>query len=259
VTTADELSKRTRTILWVSVAITLALYLAPEGRWIAYPLLLLSTVVHELGHGIAGLLIGADFHEFRMSSNAGGYAILSGKGDGVGRAFVSAGGLCGPAVAAGVFLIVGRNPRLAKWCLGAFTAFLALALVLWVRGAFGIAYTSGVVVVCGIILLKAEAADAQTAMVFLSTQLALTVFSRGDYLFTDVARGSGRPSDVQNMATALGGPYWFWGLVCGAFSVAVLVLAGWLYLRPARYDRGGAKVARPGGGRARVGRDSGKR
>jgi hypothetical protein len=259
-TPKQPISDRARTVLWVSVAITLALYLVPDGYWLIYPMMLFSTVVHELGHGVAGMLIGGDFHELRMRPAGGGHAVISGKGDGVGRAFVSAGGLCGPAVAAGVFLLVGRNQRLAKWCLGAFTLFLALSVVLWVRGAFGIAFTSGVVVVCGIIVLKAEAEDAQVALVFLATQLALTVFSRGDYLFTDVARGSGRPSDVQNMATALGGPYWFWGLVCGAFSVLVLVVAGWLYLRRPRYDRGGAKVARPdAGGARRGGRASGKR
>ena len=31
------------------------------------------------------------------------------------------------------------------------------------------------------------------------------------------------------MATALGGPYWLWGLLCAAFSALVLVVAGWRY------------------------------
>jgi membrane-associated phospholipid phosphatase len=62
-------------------------------------------------------------------------------------------------------------------------------------------------------------------VVFLGVQLALSVFSRADYLFTQgVSNPSGVfPSDVTRMQTALFLPYWFWGLVCGAFSVLVLI------------------------------------
>ena len=50
------------------------------------------------------------------------------------------------------------------------------------------------------------------------------VFSRADYLFTDVAHtGAGpAPSDVAYMAEALFLPYWFWGLFCGGLSLAIL-------------------------------------
>jgi hypothetical protein len=72
--------------------------------------------------------------------------------------------------------------------------------------------------------------------VFLSTQLALSVFSRGDYLFTEVAQtGMGAmPSDTAQMATALGGPYWLWGLACGAFSITVLAAGVLWFLRVLR-------------------------
>jgi hypothetical protein len=73
----------------------------------------------------------------------------------------------------------------------------------------------------------------QLALVFLAVQLSLSVYSRGDYLFTDVARMSGgdMPSDVANMASALFLPYWFWGALCGALSVVVLCVGATLFLR----------------------------
>ena len=84
----------------------------------------------------------------------------------------------------------------------------------------------------------------QVALILGGVQLALSVFSRGDYLFTHVARtGNGDfPSDVANMASALWLPYWFWGAVCGAFSVAMLALGVWLFLRSLR-----SKQTRVGG------------
>jgi hypothetical protein len=59
------------------------------------------------------------------------------------------------------------------------------------------------------------------------------VFSRGDYLFMDTAHtvAGTYPSDVANMSTALFLPYWFWGALCGGFSVITLALGAWLFLR----------------------------
>ena len=64
----------------------------------------------------------------------------------------------------------------------------------------------------------------QLTVVFLAVQLTLSVFSRSDYLFTDVAHTSNgpMPSDVAVMQQALVLPYWFWGGVCALFSVTVL-------------------------------------
>ena len=66
---------------------------------------------------------------------------------------------------------------------------------------------------------------AQWVIVFLGVQLALSVFSRASYLFTrGVTNPTGVfPSDVMQMQNALFLPYWFWGLVCGGFSVLVLI------------------------------------
>lgn len=225
-----------RTALWVSVFITIALYVIPNAWYLAYPLMLISTVVHELGHGIATLLVGGDFQHLHMWANGAGVAHNVDVPDGAARAFVSAGGLCGPAVAAGLFLIVGRSPVWAKRCLAAFGGFLVLALALWVRGGFGIAFVAALAAACLGIAIYTTAETAQIALVFLATQLALSVYSRGDYLFKQWAdTGEGKmPSDVQHMADALGGPYWLWGVLCAAFSAGVLVLAGWRYLAVTR-------------------------
>ena len=231
---ATTLSSKARTALAVSIVVTLALYTIPKGWYLAYPLMLISTVVHEMGHGIASLLMGGDFVDFHMWSNGSGVARHTAVGDGAASAFVSAGGLCGPAVAAGVFLWLGRSPVWARRCLAAFGAFLVLSVIIWVRGGFGMAFVGGLAAVCIATAIYAKAELAQIALVFLATQLALSVYSRGDYLFMQYAEtGAGKmPSDSQQMANALGGPYWLWGGFCAAFSAAVLIAAGWAYLRP---------------------------
>jgi Peptidase M50B-like len=101
---------------------------------------------------------------------------------------------------------------------------LAVTVALVVRNGFGVAFTAAVAVAALGIGVRGSTGTAQISLVFLATQLALSVFSRADYLFTDVAvtGGGTMPSDTAVIATALGGTYWLWGLACGAFSLAVL-------------------------------------
>jgi len=236
---ANGLGTRARTALGVSILLTFALYAIPHGWYLAYPLMLISTVVHELGHGIASLLMGGSFIEFRMWADGSGVATHTAVGGGAADAFVSAGGLCGPAVAAAVFLWLGRSPTWARRCLGAFGAFLVVAVLLWVRGGFGIVFVSSLAAACLFVAIYPKPEIAQVALVFLATQLALSVFSRGDYLFKQWAHtGAGvDPSDTQQMADALGPPYWFWGGACALFSAAVLIVGGWGFFRPHRGAR----------------------
>ena len=137
---------------------------------------------------------------------------------------VAAGGLVGPAVAAAIGFAVGRTVRGARGALLAGAAILALALLLVVRNLFGAVFVVVILLACYFVASKATGEVAQLLLVFLAVQLALSVFSRGDYLFTPVAEtaAGSMPSDVGQIAAVLILPYWFWGLACGALSVAVL-------------------------------------
>src|SRR3954469_19727839 len=91
----------TRTLLLVSTAVTLVLYAIPYGRYIARPLLLLSTLAHELGHGLTALILGGRFQRLEMWASGAGAAHLDLAGFGRIRAGLTlAGGLVGPSVAA---------------------------------------------------------------------------------------------------------------------------------------------------------------
>jgi hypothetical protein len=228
------LSHRARIALVVSAAVTLALYLIPYGNYVAYPLLLISTLVHELGHGIAAVLVGGDFEKLQMWSNGSGVAWHTAPASGAAQAFIAAGGLCGPAVAAaGMFALAPKTER-ARWALGIFGGVLALALLLVVRNWFGAVFCGILAASTLAIAIYGSAHLAQQALLFLAVQLALSVYSRGDYLFMKEAqttRGA-MPSDSQHMAEAMGvGSYWFWGATCAVFSAVMLLLGAYVFWR----------------------------
>ena len=110
---------------------------------------------------------------------------------------------------------------------------LVCALILVMRNLFGWVFVGSVAGICLWAGLRGSAQTAQLTVVFIGVQLALSVFSRSDYLFTSVAQTAlgPQPSDVAHMAEALFLPYWVWGLLCGALSVGVLGLGIHLFLR----------------------------
>jgi hypothetical protein len=223
---ADDRARRRarQALLWSTVA-TAALYFVPFGFWVAYPLTLWSTFLHELGHGLAALAMGGQFHQLAVFADASGVAAYGGVESAGARAFVAAGGLVGPAIFAAFAFVAGRSARVARVFLGLLAASLLVLTVLFVRNPFGLGFAVAVVAALGWVTWRKTPQTAQLVLLFLGVQSALSVFSRGDYLFTETAiTGAGAmPSDTAQIAAALGGSYWMWGLACGTFSVLVVI------------------------------------
>jgi hypothetical protein len=228
--------KHAALVLVVAAAATLALPHVPVARWLVWPLVLVSTVAHELGHGIAAMIAGGDFHRLEIRADASGVAYTShaaGVGGRFASAFGSAGGLVGPAFTSMALFWAARRERWSRIALGLITLGLVVAEIMVVRNLFGFFFVAALALTLGVIVRWGNAMVARFTLVFLAVNLAVSVFTRGDYLFTRSA-GPGLDSDVQAMSNALFLPYWFWGALCGAISIVALIAGLWLYLRPAR-------------------------
>jgi hypothetical protein len=227
-----KVTSRPATLMIASLVVTAALYALPFGRTLAWPLVLLSTLAHELGHGLAAALLGGRFEALRIYPDASGVATWSGSMSRLGVAIVAGAGLVGPALAAFGTLVLGRTPRGARTLLGCTGTALVVVALLVARNPFGFVF---ILIVAGALLAVAARSDrlAQMVVVLIAVQLALSVFSRSDYLFTRTAMTSAgpAPSDVSVMASALFLPYWFWGLVCGGLSLALLAAGARRFFR----------------------------
>lgn len=243
--TSDAFARNARYSLIFGVITTVLLYTVPALGVLAWPLMLLSTLAHELGHGLTALLIGGEFQSFKMHHDGSGVATTAWPDTAMNQAAVAAGGLLGPAVMGALGLYMARTPQRARVALGVNAVMLGLALGLVVRNLFGFVFVGGLAALTGLIAWRARPAVSQLVLVFGSLQLALSVFSRADYLFTPLAQtASGpMPSDVAQLAEALWLPYWFWGAVCGLVSVLVIVLGLGAYLRGAAGLGAGAAQA----------------
>ena len=53
---------------------TIIIWQVPYGHQILYPFTLLATYAHEMGHGLAAMLTGADFEQLVLFPNGSGFA-----------------------------------------------------------------------------------------------------------------------------------------------------------------------------------------
>ncbi len=213
-----------RRALLAAVVATVALYAVPGAENVARPLIWVATLAHELGHAAATTAVGGEVASVQVFADGSGVTTATTPTGRLRTAVVAAGGLIGPAVLAALLFVLGGRTRTAR----ASSAVLGLALLATLPFALRgtLAVVVGAVVAAALLLsaLRARPAVTQVLLVFLAVQLSLSVFSSGDYLFTDTAvtAAGARPSDSAQIAEALIGPYWLWGAVCGALSVLVL-------------------------------------
>lgn len=211
-------------IIICSSLLTLCLYIIPFLHFIAYPFLLISTLVHEMSHGIGAILVGGHFDHFQMFFDGSGAASIKGHFGRLSTAFIAASGLLGPSIMAACLISFIPSKKKSRGILGVLGLILCISLVLVVRNVFALIFIGILIFLCFFFALGKGKNYAQSWVGFLAMQLALSVFSRSDYLFTKTAQTSlgPMPSDVEQIAQALFLPYWFWGALIGFFSVAVL-------------------------------------
>lgn len=213
-----------RRVLLVAVVGTVALYAVPGGDLVARPLLWLSTLVHELGHAAVTSAVGGEVVSVHVFADGSGVTQGLRPAGRLATAAVAAGGLLGPAALAALVFGLSREARRARVTAGALGGALLLTIPFALRGVLTIVLAAALGLVLLALAARAPAGSTQVVVVFLAVQLALSVFSRGDYLFTgtaETATGT-HVSDSGQIAAALVGPYWLWGAVCGLLSVLVL-------------------------------------
>ncbi len=211
-------------LLILAGVITYFIPVIPFGNYIIWPFVILTTFIHEMGHGLTALMLGGSFVKLEIFSNASGLAWNSGVSDGLPRALVAAGGLVGPSIAGGLFILAGRT---SKWSSRAFlflSVFMLTGVALWVRSTFGVVMISSMGVIFLLISRKGKPGLHQFLIQFLGVQmLADTLTHTFSYLFTGSAHvgGQTRHSDTGTIAEQLGGPYWLWGAVIFAFCIFI--------------------------------------
>lgn len=118
----------------VSVAFAIA-YAKWDAGWM-FPLRVLMTLIHEFGHGLAGILTGGSIERIEVGRCLGGLCYVRG---GWRWVILPAGYLGSMAAGCSIILLASRT-RLAKFVSLALGCLVLVGTVLWVRTTTGIVY-----------------------------------------------------------------------------------------------------------------------
>jgi hypothetical protein len=212
-------------LLLAGLAIALIKFVVPFGRVALYPFTLTATWVHEMGHGIAALLVGGRFDRLEIFADASGLAHTIDR-PGWRDAIVCVGGLLAPPIVGAAMFALARGPRRARIVLAALAALMFASIPIWVRTVTGIVAIASVAALTATFAWRGSPRARLVMAQFLAITLALDTVSRSDYLFTSSAMvgGERRASDIQRVADALGGPFIAWGLLVAIVGLALLAV-----------------------------------
>lgn len=222
-------------ILLAAIVLVAVLWNVPAADPLLYPVRLFVTFIHEAGHGLAALLTGGRFIEFRLFPNGSGYAITGGGNN----LFVLPAGYLGAALFGAVLFYLVNRFHIAR----TLAAVLAVALIL-LSLAFGLGSPLALVVgfAFGAVLLLLAWKGGETVCALMLNMLAIltglnAVLDVWGLVGAPGAALGSIPNDAaafsQNVAPLI--PAAGWAVIWAAIAVALLAAAFWLaVVRPAR-------------------------
>jgi hypothetical protein len=222
-----------RWLLIFSTTAIVVIWQLPYGRQILYPLTLLATYAHELGHGLGALLLGENFDRLVLNADGSGMALWSGHPGRLKTALIASAGLLGPTVAGISMLLVSSSPRYARRVLALLCVLVLVSIGLWLRNAFGVFFLLATASIFGLGARFLPDAGASFLLHLIAVTLCLSWFNDLGYMFSGYAivNGVSHASDSAVIAQALWLPFWFWGGLIALFSLGLTAFGIWFVSR----------------------------
>ena len=196
------------------------------GSLLLYPFTILSTWFHEMGHGLAALLMGASFDRLVIYPDGSGVALIYRRSDtpSIVDAIVAAGGPLGPPLAGALLILASRTHRATTVGLAMLAGALILSSLVWVRSPVGLLILPLIAFALILVTRRGSEQLRSFTIQFLGVQACISTWRQTGYLFSQggVIGGTQQQSDTQAIASALFLPYWFWASCITLLIVALL-------------------------------------
>lgn len=195
----------------------------PIGLVQLYPFTILATYFHEMGHGLAAMLLGSKFHYLLIHMDGSGVAVHSDANflGTIGKAIISISGPLGPTFAGMLFIYSSGSFKTTQRLLVILGAFIIISVIIWVRSAFGVLFLLAIGAFLVFIGIKSSARTKQLVLQFIGVYSMLSLYQNVDYLFMQQVEMGGTImlSDTGYLQEYLFLPYWLWGTIILGISL----------------------------------------
>jgi hypothetical protein len=219
--------------------VTIILWRIKYGDYILYPFTLVSTFVHELGHGLSAKIVGFYFEKLEMSSDGSGIAIFYHPEDAsrLDLAFVSfMGPMSGPFL--GSIFIILRSFNLTSKVLYFFIFVLMLTGMLYIGNFFGYFFIISMIIIL-VLVLKMNPIIQTFFVDMLGTQICIGIYHDLEYLYTyevEAMNGKMILSDTGAIQRVLILPHWFWATFMLVVSTLMLLGSLWISFKKSNHE-----------------------
>ena len=205
---------------WGLVVVTFLMLQVPVLR---IPVMFLSTWAHELGHGFGALMTGGSFRQLQVLPDFSGIA-TTGTSTRFQRFMVVVVGLLGPSLLGVLLLFMTRGLNWYRAALALLSGLLLLSQI-WAADLFTRGVLAASLLVVALMAWKLPARGALLAAHVVAIALCLNALTMFGYFFIGNAEVAGQlfQSDTGVLQSEIGGPYWLWGLLLTAVSIAILI------------------------------------
>ena len=209
--------------LFLAAIVVIFLPALPFGNYVIYPFTILTTWYHEMGHGLAAMMLGYNFEQLVIYPNGSGVALSSYAGDpgNLRAALMAAGGPLAPAVAGSALIVASAKEHWWRPALYILAGLIGVSALVWVRSFVGLTVLPLLALALVFLARKGNRTVLRFGLQFLGVLGALSMFQQWDYLFMERAVIGGKPmlSDTGAIEANLFLPHWFW-------AIAIILIAG---------------------------------
>jgi hypothetical protein len=199
----------------------------PFGNLVQWPFVIITTFIHEMGHGLTAIAVGGGLNKVEIYYNGSGLAFTR-TTLGWPYAATAAGGLLAPSIVGAIFISVGRNTRNSATTFLCLSLFILICCALWVRSSFGLIILLPIGLLFLLLSQKSSKGFQQFLIQFMGVHMLVDTFTRTlGYLFTrsvDVG-GEMRHSDSSIIAENLVGGHLLWATIIAILSVGILLIS----------------------------------
>jgi hypothetical protein len=229
-----ETMRRDGRFVLITIAICIVMNV-PYIRWALYPFTIFSTWIHEICHGIAAEMIGADIMKLQIFADGSGLAYIAYPADTQDRiGFVASAGYQGTAVIGCLLLLVRRTKRGPRTGCLAIALLMLVSVLLWIRNAFGLAFGifMGSALVGVAVFLPSQ--HMRNVYVLLAVTCSLNAITSVHNLYGNsyMVNGEASSTDAHTMAGLKNGTTVFLWATIWLFLSIFLTIVGILFALP---------------------------
>jgi hypothetical protein len=231
----SETMRRDERFVLITIAICIAMNV-PYLRWLLYPFTIFSTWIHEICHGLAAEMIGADILKLQIFPDGSGLAYIAYPANTQDRlGFVVSAGYQGTSVIGCLLLLIRRTKRGPRTGCLALAILMLVSVLLWIReNAFGLAFGifMGSALVGVAVFLPSQ--HMRNVYVLLAVTCSLNAITSVHNLFGNsyMVNGQASSTDAHTMASLKDGTTVFLWATIWLFLSIFLTIVGILFALP---------------------------